>query len=491
MRSEGEGRAGGRHARRLRRLQGQQGLGLHRRLGRHGAGGELAGRRRRGHRPARLLERPALRFGRLQGHAGDAAERQRRGRLRAGSTLQKDRHARAESRTEGDARSGAAAGRNEDQISSRLAGIRSLGFSLDATDKGLRTRATTLLNGKGADLPEPFSPDLLSRVPANSWFAASFGNLGTTSAGGRSGARQQPGRPSSRWPRSRRPSASSWTTSTACSRAIRPSTPGPARRSSAGLLLHPSDPSKGATTLRALTKLLASQGINFTDTADGRQATVQGFAVRWRSVGDVLAIGSDPAVGDVAKDSIVDSDSTSACSARTASTSGAETLGSPTSTYRAPRQPRQRVRLLQQPERTRRPSTICATSAEVLSATGRDGDTVTSRGRVRREHVRGRSSPDWVVVELEPAGAARRGSLPAWPSRARSPRRGRPVERVRAAERPGRCFRGQSRRPRARADAARHGRRPSRSGRGLASAAVARGRSVSRRRCRRSPGRSS
>jgi len=60
--------------------------------------------------------------------------------------------------------------------------------------------------------------------------------------------------------------------------------------------------------VRALTKLLSSQGINFTDTADGQQATIQGFVVRWRTVDDVIGIGSDASVGDVAKDSIVDSD---------------------------------------------------------------------------------------------------------------------------------------------------------------------------------------
>jgi hypothetical protein len=35
---------------------------------------------------------------------------------------------------------------------------------------------------------------------------------------------------------------------------------------------------------------------------------VKGFVVRWRAVDDVIGIGTDQAVGDVAKDSISDSD---------------------------------------------------------------------------------------------------------------------------------------------------------------------------------------
>ena len=35
----------------------------------------------------------------------------------------------------------------------------------------------TLLNGDDKDVPQPFSPDLLERVPGNSWFASSFGGL--------------------------------------------------------------------------------------------------------------------------------------------------------------------------------------------------------------------------------------------------------------------------------------------------------------------------
>ena len=145
------------------------------RLGRHRAGRELAGRRR----PPRSTASPP----RATASSDSADYKDTLATLPSdnivvgyapGSTLQK-LVTLAQTRARGHARTGAAG--SADQISSQLAGIRSLGFSLDATDKGLRTRGTTLLNGKATGLPEPFSPDLLSRVPANSWFAASFGNL--------------------------------------------------------------------------------------------------------------------------------------------------------------------------------------------------------------------------------------------------------------------------------------------------------------------------
>ncbi|MDX6628587.1 MAG: hypothetical protein QOH00_833 [Gaiellales bacterium] len=194
------------------------------------------------------------------------------------------------------------------QISAKLAGIRSLGFSLGATDKGLRARGTTLLNGQDSGLPAAFSPDLLRRVPASSWFAASFGNLDASI---------------------KQAADQALTTNASAQKQVaqveallgvklddvyallsgdQALYAGPGAPLSAGLILHPADAAKGAATLRTLTKLLTSQGITFTDTADGQKAAIQGFVVHWRAVDDVIGIGSDAAVGDSAKDSIVDSD---------------------------------------------------------------------------------------------------------------------------------------------------------------------------------------
>jgi hypothetical protein len=93
------------------------------------------------------------------------------------------------------------------------------------------------------------------------------------------------------------------------------------------VILHPQDATAGAATLRALTKLLAGRGIKLTDTADGQQAAIRGFVVRWRAVDDVLGIGTDEAVGDVAKDSIVDSEKFKRVLAEDGVDVGSKTLG--------------------------------------------------------------------------------------------------------------------------------------------------------------------
>ena len=102
---------------------------------------------------------------------------------------------------------------------------------------------------------------------------------------------------------------------------------GPGAPLSAGLILHPADVQRGATTLRALTKLLTQQGIKFEDTADGQSAAIQGFVARWRTVDDVIGIGTDEAVGNAAKDSIVDSDKFKRVLAEDGVAADAKTLG--------------------------------------------------------------------------------------------------------------------------------------------------------------------
>jgi hypothetical protein len=213
------------------------------------------------------------------------------------------------------------------QITSKLAGIRSVGFSLDATDKGLRLRGTSLLNGDDKDVPEAFSPDLLSRVPANSWFAASFGNLDAS-------IKQAAGKALTTNPQAKQ-QVSQFEALLGVKlddiygllSGDQALFAGPGAPLSAGLILHPADAAKGATTLRALTKLLTSQGIKFTDTTDGQQAAIQGFVVHWRSVDDVIGIGSDASVGESAKDSIVDSDKYKRVLEEDGVDAGSKTLG--------------------------------------------------------------------------------------------------------------------------------------------------------------------
>jgi hypothetical protein len=214
-----------------------------------------------------------------------------------------------------------------DQLSHKLAAVRSLGFALNPTDKGLRIRGTTLLNGTDSGLPEPFTPDLLDRVPANSWFAASFGN---TDATVKQAADQAI---------AANPGAQAKVSQLEALLGVKLDDlynllsgdqaifAGPGAPLSAGLVLHPDDATAGASTLRSLTKLLSAQGIPVTDTADGQKAVVQGVVVRWRAVDDVLGIGTDEAVGDVTRDSIVDSDAFKRVLAEDGVDAGSKTLG--------------------------------------------------------------------------------------------------------------------------------------------------------------------
>ena len=164
-------------------------------------------------------------------------------------------------------------------------------------------------------------------MPSNPWFAASFGDLGTNA---KSAADQAV---------AGNPGAGQKVTQVESLLGIKLDDvfallsgenalyAGPGAPVSAGLVMHPADAAKGAATLRALARALATQGIKFDDTADGQSALIQGFAARWRAVGDDLAIGTDAAVGNAVKDSIVDSDKFKRVLAEDGVDSGAKTLG--------------------------------------------------------------------------------------------------------------------------------------------------------------------
>jgi hypothetical protein len=214
-----------------------------------------------------------------------------------------------------------------DKLAAKLDDVRSLGMSLGATDKGMRLRGTALLTGAESDLPATYVPSLLDRVPANSWFAASFGDIGSSA---KTAADQA---------LSSNPDAQQQVAQVEAMLGIKLDDvyalisgehalyAGPGAPLSAGLILHPADTAKGAATLKALTRLLTQQGIKFEDTADGQSALIQGFAARWRAVDDVIAIGTDAAVGNATKDSIVDADKFKRMLAEDGVDSGAKTLG--------------------------------------------------------------------------------------------------------------------------------------------------------------------
>ena len=212
-------------------------------------------------------------------------------------------------------------------ITAALKGVRSIGFSLGATDAGLRMRTTSLLDGTNTSMYEPHAPALLSDVPASSWFAADVGGISSEATA------------SAEQALAANPAAQAGVTQVETMLGIKLADvyalfsgentvyAGPGAPLSAGLLLHPADAAKGATTLRAITRFLGMQGIAFTDTADGQSAVIKGFTANWRSVGGNLAIGTDAAVGDAVKDSLVDSDKFKRVLSEDGVDAGAKTLG--------------------------------------------------------------------------------------------------------------------------------------------------------------------
>jgi Protein of unknown function (DUF3352) len=211
-----------------------------------------------------------------------------------------------------------------DQLFAKLGDVRSLGLSIGTTENGLRLRQVTVSDG---DVPATFEPSLLARVPANSWFAASFADIGKNAKG--TVAQALGTNADARKQVAQVEAALGITLDDvyALLSGEHALYAGPGAPLSAGLILHPADVAKGAETLKSLTKLLTQQGITFTDTSDGQSAVIQGFAARWRAVDDVIGIGSDAAVGNAVKDSIVDSDKFKRVLAENGIASDAKTLG--------------------------------------------------------------------------------------------------------------------------------------------------------------------
>ena len=84
---------------------------------------------------------------------------------------------------------------------------------------------------------------------------------------------------------------------------------GPGAPVSAGLILHPTDAARAADdAARADEAAEPSRASSSRTPRTASRPPIQGFTVHWRAVDDVIGIGTDAAVGNVVKDSIVDSD---------------------------------------------------------------------------------------------------------------------------------------------------------------------------------------
>ena len=200
-----------------------------------------------------------------------------------------------------------------DQALASYQAVKGVAYSLDATTGGFRLRSSVRLDeaklatlGGLAKQYQSFEPTLLARVPSTAYFAASFQNLGPMLKTAYGAILEQPTVKTqvAQFETLLGVKLDDLVALTSGEHAIYV---GPGLPASGGLLLKPADAAKGAATLRALTKLLATRGIVVHDTGDGQDATLGTLSGRWRSVDGVVAIGTDATVGDKVKDPLFES----------------------------------------------------------------------------------------------------------------------------------------------------------------------------------------
>ena len=137
------------------------------------------------------IERSPVRLRRLQGHARDAAERQHRRRLRAGLDAAEARRA---TRSNADPKPRAARCRRRSSTRSRRSSQASAASASRSTrpTRACASAARRCSTTRRPACPSRSRPTCSTACQANSWFAATFGNLDAEhQAGGRSGARHQ------------------------------------------------------------------------------------------------------------------------------------------------------------------------------------------------------------------------------------------------------------------------------------------------------------
>ncbi|MEO9175208.1 MAG: DUF3352 domain-containing protein, partial [Gaiellales bacterium] len=198
-----------------------------------------------------------------------------------------------------------------DSLTTELKGIRAISFSVTPEDQGIRFRSATLL---ASDAPASmtsqtqYTPTLLANVPAGSYVAADFSDLGKSlsqelaSVGGSQAKLTQ--------------AFSALQTETGISfpddivpllsgeDAI---AVGPGLPVSASLLLHPADATAGEASLRKITAALTKlAGTQFAEANGGQTTSLSGITAGWRRAGDLLAISNDPTAGNAVSSPLSD-----------------------------------------------------------------------------------------------------------------------------------------------------------------------------------------
>ena len=172
------------------------------------------------------------------------------------------------------------------------------------------------------------TPTLLTRVPASSWFAASFGDARHNAKSAVDQALElQPVREGAGRSRRRPLLGIKLDDVYALLSGEHALFAGPGAPVSAGMILHPEDVPRGADDAEGADQAADPAGHQVHGHRGRPAAAIQGFTVRWRTVDDVIGIGTDATVGNTAKDSIVDSDKFKRVLAEDGVDSDSKTLG--------------------------------------------------------------------------------------------------------------------------------------------------------------------
>ncbi len=180
------------------------------------------------------------------------------------------------------------------QVESSLAKIRSLTFSLRATDAGVHLAATVKATSTATLFPTSGS-DLIDQVPADAFAFISAKDIGTQLNAALTGLAKS-GQPDLALYRR----AASLLTGDQLLY-LRPGLP-----VSGALLLQPANPATGLATVRQIAHL-ATQGGQVRLHGDAAQLA-PGVTLTWKRVGDLVVVGNDPTAGTGTGGSLADSE---------------------------------------------------------------------------------------------------------------------------------------------------------------------------------------
>jgi hypothetical protein len=195
------------------------------------------------------------------------------------------------------------------KLQDQLKALKGIALSIGAEDKGFRFRSVVLYDKdqaskSGLDLNgHAFSPSLLDRVPGDALAYVGFSDLGprfkqVLDMQGSSNPQVQ-----------QQIQAFETQTGLSLQNDILPLLSGEdgfyvapgGLPVNVGVLLHPSDPTQAAATIKKITALVGrfspDTHISPVASGEGEQATVQGMTVLWRRDGDVLGLGNNQSVG--------------------------------------------------------------------------------------------------------------------------------------------------------------------------------------------------